>query len=81
MCNTRPFLFEYLCLTCVNKKLTQEWMYAFLGDAERKGGRQGVTRVVLIIMIVGAVCALVGKWMIEIRLHAAVFLMGKLELV
>ncbi len=35
--STWPFLIEYLCLTCVNKKLTKEWMYFFLDDAERTG--------------------------------------------
>jgi hypothetical protein len=31
------FLIEYLCITCVMKKLTKEWLYFFLDDAERTG--------------------------------------------
>merc|ERR1711865_190991 len=67
--STWPFLIEYLLLTCVNKRLTQEWMYSFLDDAERTSGRQGVARVLLLIMVIGAACAVMGKWMIELRLY------------
>lgn len=67
--STWPFLLEYLCLTCVNKRLTQQWMYPFLDDAERSGGGKGVARVVVVIMVVGATCGLLGKWIVGVRLY------------
>ena len=34
-------------------RLTGQWMYPFLDDAQRKWGIRGVVQVILVIMLVG----------------------------
>ena len=65
--STWPFLLEYLLLTCLNKRLCGMWMYPFLEDAQRQGGRCRVFVVILLILVIGATCGLLGKWLIEAR--------------